>query len=310
MLTPKRIVLVGADYPELEKYCPNFNGMRAGLDRLKIKYLFLSCRHPKKESKLDIDALVAFNPDLVIYALRDVILQPKWRQEVRDRLPGVPIVMWYGDFRNTETTQYDANCSTTIDAMFVSNDAQEMFYQQKWKMPKVMFLPLGCEPIAKPKIQPMYKFDFVFIGGSVTSSPFNDRAAEILRFKIDADLTIINSFEPAMRARIMKAMPEIYSTSKISLDVSHFTDVMRYTSNRYWIIPAFWGFPLTKRFPGCEEFYPEDARAYFSTFEEAVEKKNYYLKNDGERDYLIKKMRTHVGRHTYDVRFRKMFEML
>lgn len=309
MIRPKRIALVAADWPKPELYCTNFNGMRAGLERLEIPYLFASCRGPG-DFELDIDAIVAYEPELVVYCMRDMVLRPDWRKEIRTRLPGVPIVLWYGDYRSDATGQIDADCSSTIDAMFISNDDQDRYYRVKWGMPAVHFLPLGCEPTPAPSYDKRFALDFIFIGGIVTGGPFYKRAHDISYLKAKGDLKIISSFETEMRTKIMRSMPEIYSSAKISLDVSHFTDVPGYTSNRFWIIPALWGFPLTKRWPGCEDFYPADSRIYFDTFDEALEKKAYYLAHEDERLATIEKSRQHVHRHTYDKRFSRMFELL
>lgn len=310
MKQPKRVVLVAADWPELEKFCPNFNGMRRGLERLGIPYRFITCRGPGSDFKPDIDAIVDFEPELVVYCLRDMIKRKEWRKEIRERLPAVPIVMWYGDFRDESTWQDDADCSKHIDCMFISNDAQEQYYKVKWRMPRVEFLPLGCEPIAEPQFDAKFALPFIFVGGQITGGPFYKRAHDIGRYKAHDQLLILNSFEPMLRAKIMRAIPRIYSSAKVALDISHFTDKQGYTSNRYWVIPANFGFALTKRWPGCTDFYPEDSRVYFDTYEEAIEKKNYYLEHETERLAMIAKARKHVDRHSYDKRFRAMFEKI
>ena len=303
-MTPKRVTIIAADWPELEKYCPNWHGMKAGMERLGIPYQFVSCR-----PTLSIGPILAFQPDLVIYALRDMVLHPEWRREIRDGLPDSKIVMWYGDLRNEKTGQMQADCSE-MDAMFVSNDAQEKFYQTLWSMKKVFYLPLGCEPLKAPKYSKMYEFPFVFIGGQIPEGAFHARASEIENFKLKGGLTLVNSFEPKMRSRIYQAMPAIYSSSKVSLDVSHFTDIQGYTSIRFFEIPAFFGFALTKRFPGCEELYPEGTRVYFDTLEEAIEKKNYYLTHEKERAAIVAKGHEWSYNHTYKQRFEKMFSLL
>ena len=303
-MKPTRIALIATDWPELERYCPNWNGMQIGLKRLEIPFKFISCR-----PTLNIEEVVKFKPDLIIYCLLDMVKHAEWRAEIRRRLPDAAIVMWYGDYRDEKTTQIDANCSE-LDAMFVSNDNQAGYYSWKWNMKKVFFLPLGCEPLAEPRLDPKFSFPFVFIGGQIAEGAFHERASFIERFKIEGDLTIINSFEAPMRARIFKSMPAIYSSSKVCLDVSHFTDRIRYTSIRFWEIPAFWGFALTKRWPGCEEFYPSTIRTYFDTFEEAIEKKNYYLKHEAERQDMVAKAHKEAYNNTYDRRFLRMFSLL
>jgi hypothetical protein len=278
--------------------------MKIGLKRLGIPHLFVSCR-----PTLNIDVVASFNPDLIVYGLMDMIKHPEWRSEIRDRLPNATIVLWYGDFRDDRMIQPDADCSE-MDMMFISNDAQAERYKRKWKMKNVKFLPLGCEPIDKPMIDPKFAFDFVFIGGQIQEGAFHDRASFIETFKIKEGLKHVNSYDPDVRSRIYRAMPKIYSSSKVALDVSHFTNIPYYTSIRYWEIPAMYGFGLTKRWPGCEDFYPEDSHAYFDTFEEAVEKKNYYIEHEDERMKMVKKAHELSKNHTYDKRFLTMFSLL
>ncbi len=303
-MKPERIVVIGTDYPELETYCPHWNGIKKGLERLEVPYKFVSCR-----PHLNTKEVIEFQPDLVVYGLKDMILRSDWRKEIREELPHAKIVIWYGDYRNERTTQINADCSE-VDAMFISNDAQKTYYQQKWKVPEVYFLPLASEPIDKPIMDDRFKFDWVFIGSEILDGAFHKRASYVGNLKIDYGLKVINSFEPQMRARIFKAMPAIYSSSKICLDISHFTDVDKYTSIRFWEIPAFYGFALTKRFPGCEEFYPEGTRVYFDTLHEAVEKKEYYLSHEKERLEIAERAHKHSYNHTYDKRFLTMFELL
>ncbi len=302
--TPKRVAIIATDYPRLETLCSNWHGMRKGLERLNIPYKFITCR-----PDLNINEVVMYDPDLIVYGLKDIIVNRKWRMEIRRRCPTAKIVMWYGDYRDDDTLQVFANCSE-MDMMFVSNDGQEQYYKDKWQMKEVHFLPLGCEPIKKPTFDKRFAFDFVFIGGQITGSKFEDRAREVQKFRDKLDLKLINSFEPNIRANIFEAMPAIYSSSKVVLDISHFTGVKRYTSNRFWIIPAYHGFALTKRWPGCEEFYPENVRAYFDTFEEAKEKLNYYLKHEDERRKIVDLAHQWSYKHTYDHRWLKLFKKL
>lgn len=294
-----KIVYIGATYPELELHCPNFKGVKAGLTRLEIPYLFLTCR----PSFTEFQEIKDFKPDLIVYGLLDMIKHKEWRDRIKAENPQAKIVMWYGDLR---LTQIDADCSE-LDAMFVSNNGQNEMYKRIWKVKEVHFLPLGAEPIDKPMYEPKLAFDFVFIGGKITVATFINRATEINEYE-KKGLMVINSFKEAMRAKIMKNMPKIYSSSKICLDISHFTDIDSYTSNRFWNIPAMYGFALTKRFPNCEKLFKN--RIYFDTFDEAISLRDYYLEHEDERLDLLEKAHKESYEHTYDKRFLKMFDIL
>ena len=296
-----KIVYIGATYPELELHCPNFKGVKAGLERLGHPYLFLNCR----PEFTHFDEIKYFEPDLIVYGLLDMIKHKDWRDRIRKENPKAKIVMWYGDLR-LEYMQITADCSE-MDAMFVSNNAQESMYKRIWNMKEVHFLPLGAEPIPEPIYEEKFAFDFVFIGGKITSPHFMSRVLEITRFE-EEGLEVVNSFNADLRAKIMQKMPVIYSSSKICLDISHFTNLDGYTSNRFWNIPAMWGFPLTKRFPNCEKLFKN--RAYFDTFEEAIQLRDYYLTLEKERLELLNKAHEESYNHTYDKRFLEMFKIL
>lgn len=304
-MKPKRIAIIGADWPEYELYCPNFTGMTKGLTDLGIEHRLFGCR-----PELDFDAVIAYQPDLVIYGLIDLVRKRAIRMRLRESLPNAKIVMWYGDLREARTGgQIHADVSE-IDAMFVSNDAQADYYKERWQVPEVHFLPLGCQ-LYEPEYNPKFDFDFVFIGGMITGAGFLNRARMMWKFK-DRGLKVVDGpmGRPSLRAKVMKNMPAIYRSSKITLDVSHFTDVPGYTSNRFWIISASGGLALTKRWPGCENFYPEGTRLYFDTFEEALALRDYYLDHPEEREIIRAAGHAQAANHTYDKRFAKMFEIL
>ncbi len=303
-MKPNRVAIIGANWPAYELYCPNFTGMQDGLRAMGIEHKLFTCR-----PSLDTHALIAYNPDLIIYGLIDMVRNFDLRMEIRRALPDARIVMWYGDLRNNETKQTSAKMSE-IDMMFVSNDAQREFYMKKWSVPDCKFLPLGSSIWNRPYDR-RFDFDFVFIGGTITGAAFMDRARLIWRFK-DNGLRVIDGDmrKPALRAKIMKMAPTIYRSSKITLDMSHFTDIQGYTSNRFWIITASGGFALTKRWPGCEDFYPEGTRVYFDTFEEALELRDFYLRNPAEREKIRLAGHAHAVNHTYEKRFAIMFEIL
>lgn len=305
MQRPKRVALIAADYPIYEKFCPSFTGMQDGLTALGIEHKLFTCR-----PTFDSVPVIEYEPDLVVYCLLDMVKHKNWRDIIREGLPKSKIVMWYGDLRNDETGQVRAYMDE-IDMMFVSNNAQNQFYEKIWRVPKCHFLPLGAT-VKNPLPNEKYKFDFIFLGARITGNAFMKRAIEIEKFR-DEGLKIIDADAarfPDLRAKILQEMPSLYRTAKISLDISHFTDIDGYTSNRFWNISASGGFALTKRFPGCQDFYPEHTRAYFDTLEEAVQLKDYYLLFPNDREKLRQAGHEHAKNHDYEYRFLEMFAKL
>lgn len=304
-IKPSRVAIVGADWPEYEKYCPNFTGMQLGLAEMGIEHKLFSCR-----PVLNVDALIAYEPDLVIYGLLDMVRARDTRLLIRRSLPNARIVMWYGDLRNPATGQIAADMRE-IDAMFVSNDAQNEYYKKMWRVPECHFLPLGS-PVWDPEIKAKYQLPFIFVGAVITGDGFMERARIMWHLR-EHGLKIIDApaqTQPALRAKILKDLPSLYRSASVTLDWSHFTNIQGYTSNRFWIITAAGGFALTKRWPGCTDFYPEGTRVYFDTPDEALELKDYYLKHPEEREKIRAAGHAHAIHHTYRDRFTKMFSLI
>ena len=299
-MVPKRVAIIASDWPEYEKYCPNWLGLKRGFERLGIPYKFFSSR-----PKLNLQEVVDYKPDFILLCLMECLIQNQ-DKELRKQTDA-PIVFWFGDYRDSRVYHHFGDHSD-VDAMFVSNDAQEQYWKEKLKIKKVFYLPLGCEPVESVP-NSRYDFPFIFVGG-VNGGAYYERALFINKLREEEGLIIINGVREDLRAKIFKAMPSIYSSAKVVLDVSHFPDVKGYTSNRFWNIPAMHGFALTKRWPGCTDYYPEDTRAYFDTYEECVEKKNYYLNHEDKRKIMAEKAYKHSFNHTYDKRLTIMFSKL
>lgn len=304
-MKPNRVAIIGTDWPDYEKHCPNFLGMQLGLAEMGIEYRLFSCR-----PDLNFNAVIEYQPDLVIYGLLDMVKKQHWRYALREALPKAKIVMWYGDLRNEHTGQISADMGE-IDAMFVSNAAQNLYYEKRWRVPQCHFLPLGS-PVWDPPIKSKYELDFIFVGAVITGAGFMERARIMLDLR-NKGLKIIDApaqTKPELRAKILKDLPSLYRSATVTLDWSHFTDIPGYTSNRFWIITGAGGFALTKRWPGCEDFYPEGTRVYFDTPEEALELRDYYLTHPEEREKIRAAGHAHAINHTYSKRFAIMFDIL
>lgn len=300
-----KVVFWGALEPEYELYCPHFMGVKTALKEVSSDFLFLCCRSDPQFVKKTIE----FKPDLVICGLPDPINQFFPLENVRHKLPDAKIVFWYGDLRTERTNNLRVHVGGLLDAMFVSNDGQSKFWRENLGIKDVFFLPLACEPEERRLFDPRFAFNAVFIGAKSFSTEFHKRAMLINRFE-KLGVKRLDSQISHLRKQIYEHMPIIYSSSKIALDISHYTNIQGYTSVRYWEIPAMWGFALTKRFPGCEDFYPESTRVYFTEFEEAEEKINFYLEHEDERKKMIGLAHKHSYNHTHKKRFEEMFRVL
>jgi GT2 family glycosyltransferase len=306
-----KVAMVGNVYPAYELVCPHWNGIQDGLTEVGVPFRYLSTRTERGFNHSLCEEIEGYDPDLIVYGLLDVLEQPDMTQRIREKFPRATIAFWYCDLRNSETGQYAFDCRDTIDVMFVSNDAQREFYRDKLNVDRIHFLAQGCTPIKTPLIIDHHSSDFVFIGGKSYSGPFERRARIIDHLERHAGLKRINGAGSEEREQIYRDMPAIYSSSKVTLDMSHFWDIPKYTSIRYWEVPAYWGFSLTRRFPGCEEFYEDKVhRVYFDSIEECIDLKDYYLRHEAEREKIRRAGWEHSHRHTYKERFQEMFRIL
>ena len=106
-------------------------------------------------------------------------------------------------------------------------------------------------------------------------------------------------------------MAAIYHSSDCCLDISHFWDIDGYASGRYFYTGGFGACSITKRFPGCEELYPEGTKIYFNEADEAVEKIKYYQTHKKEREKVKLVAFEHNKKyHSFQNRFIEIFRKL
>jgi len=301
-----RITIVGADKPIHEQACTHWSGLKSALTRSGWDWSFVSCRYNPNY----VNDIIASKPDVIVYGLIDMMRDTQARERIREALPNAIICMWYGDLRDERTGQDINDLSETVDRFFVSNDGQKDFIKQQFNMTPE-FLPLAVDPVDEPVVDDSFKEYFVFIGAKGFGKAFAQRGAIIQHLESNMKLKRIDGNTPEQRAEIYWNMPKIYGNAQFTLDISHFWDIEKYVSNRYWVIPGYFGFPLTKRFPGHEELYPETVRVYWDSIEELQEKMDFYKKNESERKKMILAGWKHTkDNHTYDHRLKRLQNLL
>jgi hypothetical protein len=305
-----RFLLVGASDLPHERACTHWTGLKIALQRMESPTFtskFVSCRGDDGYAK----KIIAWKPDVVVYNLLDMAKNHEDRERIRTALPDATICFWYADLRNEKTGQVEVDLSKTVDKMFITNDGQQEFVKKHFNMATVDFLPQAVEPTDTPQFSRKAERDFLFIGCKSNNPGFNERKEIIETLEKEDGLFVLNGNTPDERASVYLAMPKLYSSAYFSLDISHFWDIEKYTSNRYWVIPGFWGFALTKRFPGHEDLYPESVRVYWDTLDELRDKMKFYKKNPKEREQMILKGWEHTkNNHTYTHRLQSLLSML
>jgi hypothetical protein len=234
-------------------------------------------------------------------------------RRLRDSLKDAKIVFWYTDCRTPSTGQIDTNISGLVDLFVTSSEDPNGFHEAHFGM-KPQWVPQAAEPTPAPvysqKVYDMYG-DFIFIGGKYPRGGFKERFDLVHEIETTMGLKVVDGSTPEEKAKIYQAMPLFYGTARFTLDISHFWDIPKYTSNRFWVIPAFWGFGLTKRFPKHEELIPETHHVYWDTLDELKDKIDYYSTHEDERKEMIRKGWEYArDHHTYEHRINRILELL
>lgn len=292
-----------------EPDCTHWTGIAHGLKNLGIEHIALDCRLQQKEEILR--TLRESKPDFILYALSDPLYNG-WYKDIRQQ-NDCPIAFWYCDMRDERTGGYwDMNIDRYVDYVFLSNSGQIDFYKTHTGVENVHFIPQAVIPVDTIIQNPDFAYPTVFIGSMHTTDFWGRRynfIGEIMNRIPGAKH--MNGTDKDARMEVYRSMPTVYGSAHTVLDISHVWDVEKYASNRYYVIPGMGGLSITKRFPGCEEQYPEGTKVYFDTADEAIEKINYYINHKDEATVIKEAALAHCKKHhTYKHRFRQMIDIV
>jgi len=211
-----------------------------------------------------VEMVREFNPDLIIHGNTDSLnvnlgemMRPHTKYQVfwmLDYQPRIDMYRW----NEWKTGGYDA--------VFLSNKDQMKEWGEKFGCP-CYFLTHGCvvqELVRDDRFQ--HKVLFV---GTINGGGWYDERHNFLEQIRPFDHITADDVEG--RNKIWRDMPALYHTSDCVLDVSHSWTADGYASGRFFYTGGLGACSITKRFPGCEELYPEGTKAYFDTPEEAKE---------------------------------------
>jgi hypothetical protein len=254
-----------------------------------------------------------FNPELVIHGNADSLILHVCRHVDMH----IPQVFWMLDYRTPEMLEEGmwkswAKNAPYLDAIFISAKGHMQLWRSAFGLP-VYFAPHACwVPPETSGYREEMDHDLLFIGVCHDQSPFNARTNLLAEIGKEVPISYVNSSDWTKRNQIWTDMPAYYHSSKVVLDVSHFWDNDGYCSGRYWYTATLGACAVTKRFPGCEEFFKDkDHKWYFDTPAEAVELIKRLLEDQELREKTKKQVKVHAwSAHTYAIRFREMLECL
>ncbi len=297
-------------------YSPDHAGVIQGLEKLGIDYFIADPSESGGTQEGLTNAIVNGNPDIIIHGMTDslsLIIPPK----VKERLPNAIQVMSMWDYRSKDMN-YDGLwdkwtlSGPALDLITLSNKNQLDWWAEAFDV-KTMYWPHGCV-VKDTEYDDKYNYDTVFVGSRNESYPYNKRVELIDAINKNAPVTWLNEAggdsHPA-RIEVWKDLGKIYNSAKTVLDVSHFWDANGYASGRYFYTSGLGSCAIAKRFPGCEELFPEGTKTYFDTPEEAAHKIKFYIDNEKERNKIKKAGKKWANKyHTYEVRFKELFKTL
>jgi len=303
-------------------YSPDHSGILQSLEHLKSigrisDYMIADVSQRLKEGETAmVDCIVERKPDLVVHGMTDSLSQI-WPPKIKERLPKTIQVMAMWDYRPQEL-QYDnlwgkwKHSAPGLDLITLSNKNQLEWWAKDFGV-ETMYWPHGCV-VQDVEFDEAYAHNTIFVGGRNDSYPYNARVElidSIARLTPIEWINYAGGDSTPERVKVWKDIGKIYGSAKTTLDISHFWDAEGYASGRYFYTSGLGACAITKRFPGCEELFPEGTKIYFDTPQEAVEKIKYYLEHEDARNEVKRKGKEWANKyHNYTVRFEQLFRKL
>jgi len=164
----------------------------------------------------------------------------------------------------------------------------------------IQWLPLGCDPQIHKRLNLAKQYDIGFVGSE---------ARKFLRGRL-IDLLRVKYPHSYIKGADFRDMGKIYSASKIGFNYSILNDI----NMRIFEIMSCGCFLLTNPIKnnGFGELFQEDKHlVVYRNQKELIEKAEYYLKNENERDEIARAGYELVtGKHTYRQRLQAMFNYI
>jgi len=278
-----------------EPYAPDHLGLRQGIESLGAECLWTDpCLG--EEPRILAQKIRTFKPDIVLHHMTDSFMQKL------PELIGKEInqVFWSLDYRLKESN-YDGYFDSWLDQgkylrhIFMSNYEQLDWWSDSFGVP-TSYLPHGSYVPDKLEYDENFKYPCVFMGQKIPQEPYKNRAEFIEEIEKKVNIHHIGA-GGSDRDENWKNMPKIYYSSDTVLDISHFWDVSGYCSGRFFYTSGLGGLAMIKRFPRCEELYPEDIKVYFNEPDEAIWHILYYQNNPDKREKIKQKAYNYGKEH-------------
>ncbi len=263
-----------------------------------------------------LQAAREFSPDLIL--LTDGLVPPAVVKELRRR-SGARIALWFPDHLANLGRQY--LLGSELDAWFFKDPYMVRVFRQKLGI-NAHYLAEACNPLwhhrveLTPAERRKYKCDLT------TAVNMYYYRARILEMFQDYDLKIWGApyaswLESPLHRRyggiyvVEEEKAKAFNAAKIVLNTMFYSEIEG-VNCRLFEAAGCGAFQVADWRPALPEiFEPEHEIVTFRTREELKEKVDYYLARPEERREIADRAYARAQReHTYEVRLRKMFEIL
>lgn len=275
------------------------------MEELDIDYIEIDWRATPADKVLE--QINSQELDLLIWGLQDPFERPNIMKAAKAKRRA----FWGADLRDERTGGFpNKYLRDVVDFTMQSNAGLLELWEKHTGVPSYYVGQAGFE--GKRIESKHMNLDVVFIGGRINSGFLGQRFH--LMKEIHHPITHLNEDTLPKRMQLYAEMPTIYSTAKICFDSSQVWDIEKYCSARYFHIAANGGFSICKRFPGCEDLFPEGVgKMYFDTATEATNLLRYYSRSGAgpERKKIAELGQKHaLAYHTYTNRIHDICQLL
>lgn len=208
---------------------------------------------------------------------------------------------------------YRYNFATKFDYVFFNQkrfvDEYTLFPKKKEKQ-NVMFLPHAAEPKVYQNIPTLKKYDVAFIGHIQNTKNYNGfTRIEFLdrMFKAFPNFYFGTRNPQKPEANMFEDAASKFRASKIVLNVSIKDDL----NMRLFESLATGSLVLTNKLPTLNELFQNEKHLVtYNTLDEAVERADYYIHHEDERESIAKAgYEEFINKHTYEHRVKEALSL-
>jgi hypothetical protein len=300
-----KIVYCGALYEEPN--APDHLGIQQGFNDLGWDWSIVSPRSDSLSGEAIADQINTINPEFVIHGNADSLGSNICKYISKN----IKQIFWMLDYRTPSMLGQKKwglwkESAPYINTIFVSAKDHVNLWRDAFNTP-TYFAPHACWIPSELWCNSDFAYDVLFIGVRHALAPFNARTVLLEQIDRLVPISFVHSSDMDKRNLIWTNMPLYYYSSKIVLDISHFWDNWGYCSGRYWYTATLGACAVTKRFPGCDYFFPDSFKWYFDTAQQAADLIKALLNNDEERARTKRRVSRYAWKnHSYKIRFQQM----